>query len=532
MLDFNFAPWTIQYLIGIGIVLFILIKLIRTKVRTKVYQVFYYFGLSNILWLAFAFMHRNISSAKLSKLFFALDLFCIALVIPFILMMFIYFRRSSNKYLLTFIPALLAGLSMLIFQPFEIIWAGSSLGWTYEFETLPFLLYMFVMIIYLIITSLAGLKLILNTKGIARKKYIIILSGFFCATAGLILSNFILKSYPHMPPLGGVFVTILVLLISYAISLPDRPIVINDSVNNIGKSYHRFLDKIKQVIPGQELGERSFKFWDYVEAFGMEDMVIKHDSGKIIFTTQRLQTSYLIEICNNIINVVKDCQWSNEVHHELENILLSTYGELKIRKDKITDWIVNLTKEHGVFLLNNNLLANFPEKNVPEIFLELDSGATCDIYSDSNYAYEKLSRACAVGIQGCCITKYSPYDIKKQYKLENVDIIWLTFKNSKNFKNISPKDMAKVQKTATGLIKKRGNKILLIDCLKEIFVTNGIASLLDFSSFLKELCIKFNINMLIVDDLKYLSKEEREQLFNELKIDPNSDQHRNLINLK
>ena len=96
MANWHFAPWTIQYLIGSAIVIFVLITLLRKKIRSYVYYVFYFFSMSIIMWLIFAFLHRNTSTAKFSKIFFSLDLFFVSLIIPFMLLMFLYLKKKKK----------------------------------------------------------------------------------------------------------------------------------------------------------------------------------------------------------------------------------------------------------------------------------------------------------------------------------------------------------------------------------------------------------------------------------------------------
>jgi len=518
--NWHFAPWTIQYLIGSAIVSFVLITLLRKKIRSYVYYVFYFFSMSIIMWLIFAFLHRNTSTAKFSKIFFSLDLFFVSLIIPFMLLMFLYLKKKKKLYALIPLPALIVGIAMIFFQPFDIIWAGPNLGWSYKFYNLPFLIYVINISIYSIATLYIGFRLVFKSRGIVRKKHLLILLGFLFSTTGIIISNFWLRRAPHIPPFGGFFATFMVLIIAYAINLPDDPIASKKSLGGLEASYLTFLNKLKKIIPGKELGESSFKFWDYIEAMGMREMVKINDSGTLIFDPENFGTKRIKEVSDNIIKVMKEYEWAGEAIDELSSVLLYTYKTLQIESENTaSQWFFNLLEDHGGFLYSKNILSAFPENLIPEIYKELEKEA-CYIFIDKpGLAYDKIKRANVVGLDCLCVTKYNPVKLQKEFYIKNIDIIWLTYKNSEQAKTISPRDLTKLKNLLNHKMTDSQSLVLLLDCLKEIKLSKGFDNTLKFLAFLKNACKKNNANIFIIYERANFTKTEIDLMFNKLDID-------------
>ncbi|MCF7740634.1 MAG: DUF835 domain-containing protein [Candidatus Marinimicrobia bacterium] len=513
MYNFQLIPWTFQYLFGSLIVLFLSIYLIGKNKGSWIYRVFFLYGLSLGLWQLFAFFHRNAPNSEISSLFLGLDYIMISLSVPLLFLMFLLFISYKLKYITVVLPAIILGLYICFFHPYEIIWAGDKLGWSYKLSSNIFNIYYIIVGTYFLATIITGIRLIGRSAGITRKKHTIILIGFLISSTGLMASNIWLGEHTQVPPLGGVFATLMFLIIAFAINLPDQPISSNKSLDYLESAYLEFLNKLKKIIPGRELGESSFKFRDYIDAMGMKKLVKVIDNSQLVFAPEYIDEHQIKTIPDNILKVMKKFEWFDESIQEFTTLLVRSYDILRINsRPEADDWFQKIIKKHGGFVYGTGIFAKLPERLIPELYKQMEKGRCKVFLENKEEAYQQLHAATEKGLQGLCLTKYDPDRLRDKYDFNNVKITWLTFRSNKKESTLSPKNIVQIQKTIAENINNYPSMVILIDCLREINVANGIENTIKFVKFLKSICKNHLANLLIILNLGKYSSEEKQRI--------------------
>ena len=98
-------------------------------------------------------------------------------------------------------------------------------------------------------------------------------------------------------------------------------------------------------------------------------------------------------------------------------------------------------------------------------------------------------------IQGLCITKLPPEQIRKKYNLKKTPIIWITFKESEN--TITPKKIDAIKLQILDFTSKTKKSCILMDCFGEIIMVNGFEKTVYFLIQIKKICEENNSNLLI-----------------------------------
>lgn len=119
-------------------------------------------------------------------------------------------------------------------------------------------------------------------------------------------------------------------------------------------------------------------------------------------------------------------------------------------------------------------------------------------------SYEIFTDQLLHGSFGLCFSKFSPQKIRDEYGLEYTPIIWVTFKENEN--TVSPKDLDAMESIIFDFLSRAERPVVLIDCLNEIRLTNGIARTINWLQRIGATCKQKNcillmsINPNIVDE--------------------------------
>jgi len=522
MLHWHFTAWALQYLIGGAIALSLSIYLLRKNQESWAYRLFFLFGFSVALWVFLAFLHRTAPTAILSKQFLRFDLFFVSISSPSLLLMLLFYFKQKRVYAATIVPAFVLGLVAILLAPFKILWGGPALGWSYEFEPYFRPLFYGVNISYAIPIFIVGYMLIRNSRGIARKKYVVILLGIAFYGVGGVITNLMVEQSPSFPPFGGVLATIEFSCVAYAVSLPVEKISslkLRKPLEQLVDSYIQFLNTFQNKMPGKELGESSLRFEEYREAMGLRDVLVL-ESGKLIFEADRLTDENICEIPDNIMRIMKEHNWTIETVNDFTPVFVGTYETQRLKsKDKADEWFEQMLQRHGGFLDKQGILATMPSvTRSPSIFRELQSGKAY-LFTEEKpiQAYEKMKEALKYEVEGFCFTKLKPQKVRADYGVEKASFVWLTFKETKTEKIVNPKDLARLSSImSTEIAKNSSRAVVLLDCLDQIVFANSFEKAKGLLKKIKELCQENDVTLLLSIDPDMFEKGQLAAIEKEL----------------
>jgi hypothetical protein len=500
--DWHFIPWTLQYFVGGGLALIISFYLLSKNPKSWVYRCFFLFGFSVSMWEFLAFFHRNAPTADLSAKFLEFDSLFNLLSISFLLTVLLTFQRKKLTYYLVLIPSFALGISLILTGPFDIFWSDS--GWGYKFpftEYITSVLFLAVWIGYLVfIIIISGLLIKRSKTAAARKKFVLILTGFIIFyMIGLTVSN-LLMSYAGFPPLGGILTFLTFLCIAYAMSLPTGKIeaLHTKNMKKFSKDYLRFLNKLLEVGPGKELGENLVKFKYHLPTLGLSN-VVEFEREKISFRPEVPKLD-LGEVTDKNLDFMKQRGWTLPAVKSFTDVFVDTYEAMKSQSKKDADeWFERMLRKHGAFLYKHGILDVMPEGDrIPEIFRELEVGKSYLVQEDRpRRCLEVLKEAVNYDFKGLCFTmRYPPQKIRNEYGLEEVDIIWMRLNPKKGVKTLAPDKLDELEKTISEFIAS-GGSVVLVDAFDQIKVVNGFEKSMKFLQKIKVAAAESRTNILI-----------------------------------
>jgi len=472
-------------------------------------------------WLALAFLHRNSSTTELSRFFFRIDLFFAAMSCAFLVITILCISKPKKIYLWILLPVFLIGLYALYKAPFEII--PSNFGWSYRFMSDFSVLFVIMQASYIVFFISALILMIRKTSSrVLVKKYSFILFAYIIIYfGGLGGSSLIISRNPNFPPFGGIVSFLQFLFIAYALTLRPEKIIPNsglkEPINELSQSYIEFLNKLQVTVPGKELGESSFRFIDYIEAMGLEKVVVSK-SGAPVFEADKFTEENIREAPDNILRVIKQHPWAADITNDFIPILLRTYKLLQSQSEsRRNGWLNQILENHGGFLFKHDMLTELSkDAQLPAVFTELRPGQVYLFKEDSpKKAYGMLKEEESYGIESLCITKLSPETIRESYGIREASILWVTFEKAET--TITPRDIAGLTKNVSEFSMKPDGTIILIDCFDQLKFANGFERSLDILKILRALSMENNSILVISIPPMMFEKEELFTIEKELK---------------
>jgi hypothetical protein len=471
-MDWYFLPHTLQYLVGGTISSIVTIIVFVRNPKNIVSRIFLAFGILTTLWMFSVLAARNAPSEDVSIFLYRIIILCFFLTFPLLLLTLLSIIRFQKIYILTLIPGVVYGIIASVFRLYTVTWTNH--GWSYS------LLPVAVKIGYPIITGyflgvvLMGLFLMRKSPSQAvSRKYMFIILGCVLFFVPLTITNNLMWKYPWIFPIGGILLTIEFLAIAYAISLPSDKILITEPISRLSEVYIRFISRIQAKIPGQELGESSFRFQEYIEAMGLEGILLDK-SGTLIFEVDKLTEENIKETPDHILRVIKEHPWAAGITRDFKPILLRTYKLLQTQSEHdANEWLAQLLQDHGGYLIKHEMLTIFSEDaQLPAVFTELRPGHAYLFKEDTpTKAYEMLKEAESYGVEALCITKLSPQTVSERYGLYKASILWVTFEKAES--TITPKDAAGLTRNVSEYLMKPNGAIILLDCFDQLKFANG-----------------------------------------------------------
>ncbi|MBU4256264.1 MAG: DUF835 domain-containing protein [Thermoplasmatales archaeon] len=517
MISWPITPWTIQYLIGGFVSLFLSGYILYKNFKSKACQFFFLFGVFVSLWEFFAFLHRNALTSSQSLNYLRVDFFFLALAPAFLLLSTCYIYKRRIVYYLILVPALFLGMWGLLMVPFEIV--SSVYGWSYKFPP-GSTSFMAISILYVIAILVILFYMTIKASLLLRKKHVIILVGFTVFyVIGTIATNLALQMYPNFPPLGGLLTFITFLFIAYAISLPVEEITLppGKPLEILADDWLRFLRKLREVVPGRELGEDVPRFDDALKSMGLSD-VVRYEKGELIFNSEQLTPLGINEIVWATTDFMRKTDWALPAIKEYTNVFVNIYKTVSETDKKAADgWLDTMICKYGGFLDKQGVLDAMPEDaKIPEIFKELKERRTYLFKEERPVkAYEKLKEALSHGFECLTISKLEPRRVKERYDVGKASIFWLTFKETENA--INPKRLDHLKRTVSEFVKSSSRSVVLLDCFDQIILANGFEKSRSMLREIKDLCMKNNANLLLSVNPGMFEKEQMATIEKELK---------------
>lgn len=228
-------PLTVQYLIGAGLAFSIAFIILLKNPRSSAYRYFSLYGLVIGFWMVVSFLHRNAPESGLSSTFVAFSYGFGLLGVSFLFATLLELQRRKPSNFLYLLPALGFSLYTVLSKPFDVVL--TEFGWSYVPTNQLFsILYLLIGVLYMLGIIILGKSLIKNSEtDMRRKRYELFLFGFIIFyVVCLSVSNYLLFLYPSFPPLGGIFITAIFLLVVYAIILPHEKIEVVRKISEEG----------------------------------------------------------------------------------------------------------------------------------------------------------------------------------------------------------------------------------------------------------------------------------------------------------
>lgn len=107
---------------------------------------------------------------------------------------------------------------------------------------------------------------------------------------------------------------------------------------------------------------------------------------------------------------------------------------------------------------------------------------------------------------GLCLSKLHPRKVRDTYGLARTPIVWVTFEENEN--TVSPRDVDAIESVIYDFLGQAERPVILIDCLNEIRLANGIAKTVNWLQRIKDTCREKDCILLISVNPEILDEEE------------------------
>jgi len=435
----------------------------------------------------------------------------------------LYLERDRKIYPLILLPGMLVGLLAIFFAPFEIVWTGTDLGWSYRFLFPYMVLFYIAQSGYTLAIIVTAYRLRAISKQLfIRRKYLTILLAFgIFHVGGMALTNTALYFRPDLPVFGGVLTTLEFLFIAYAVYLPVGEIKrlpgVNGPMTKLSDAYLEMLNKLRGIIPGKELSVNAIRFDQYVEAMGLGGIVYVDEGQELVFDSEKFRAGDIGQIMDTVLRVLRQIPNVKDLGQLVSNAFVQTYEILK-SKSKIdaNEWLNSMLHVHGGFLWAYSILDDLPHQlKVPKILKELLPGRVYLFKEETPaQAYNRLKEALNYGFECLCISKLHPQKVRERYDVRKASILWLSFKEAE--KPIKPTDLGKLRKTISEFVTRTDGSIVLLDCFDQIKFANGFQKSLTILKELRSVRAADRSTMLMSIDPRMFEEGQLEAIEKEL----------------
>ena len=303
--------------------------------KTLALKCLFIYGLSVTVWEFATFFQRTAPNVEISAFFFALLTLFTHLSLALYLATVLSVREERKWLPLTLYPVIATSLAVIL-RPVMIIL--TEFGWSYTVVQydLPYYTITVVYVFYLAVTNYYLLELVRKARSyhLKRKYQILYISYFVFQTVGFPLSNYQLISNLSFPPIGGILNLFTFVFIVYAILIKEEEVLSPPTVEirDFSKVYSSFLTTLYNSTIETSLGEKSFKFVDFVKESGIEKQVTISERKIKFDETKDLD---IIELINKNLEILKTNFKNAEVVNYYLRVLNSAYVKIGKEFEKI-----------------------------------------------------------------------------------------------------------------------------------------------------------------------------------------------------
>jgi hypothetical protein len=306
------------------------------------------FALAVSLWEFFVFLQRTASSIESTGYFFNFVKVFFSLLIPLYLLTILSIRKERKINILSQIPEV-----VYLYLQFnvELQFIPTDYGWSYIVKGEMLYQYLMGLIIfgYAIFTTVTLYSLVKHSPtAIARRKFKVLLWSFILFQAiGVYTSNVILALYPYSPPVGGFAYLLAFVFIAYSMMIKEEPLVEVPATLTLPEMFLSFLRGLYERMPGDELGQRPFKFMTVLKESGLDEFV-SFVGGRISLKVEKPDPSLSVDMIQKTLDYMESKNIAADVSDHFLHVLNSAYPSIKSSK-------VNLLKASEDYLKRSDL---------------------------------------------------------------------------------------------------------------------------------------------------------------------------------
>ncbi|MEM3466925.1 MAG: hypothetical protein QW566_10685, partial [Candidatus Jordarchaeales archaeon] len=264
MLPVYIGPWSLQYLGSAIVSLSIAIHVLIKNKTSLLHALFFLFGLITSLRLFTGFFNMIILDSEIALKLFRLgnSLYFVSIAL---LLIFVRMLAGKKEGWLLFIPPMLI-VTISGFIPYTVEWTDQ--GWKFvagiSIESALTAIYLFSYCI-LIIYELYQLRKNAKVRWLRIKYGFMLWSIIILQLFGVILFNALLLVWKDIPRIAGILYFLSFLAIWYGFQIqPPKEVVLTRMGNPLTDSYRKFLNKLIDVAPPDELGLKTMDLLEYL----------------------------------------------------------------------------------------------------------------------------------------------------------------------------------------------------------------------------------------------------------------------------
>ncbi|MBO3808174.1 MAG: hypothetical protein FGF50_01050, partial [Candidatus Brockarchaeota archaeon] len=134
--------------------------------------------------------------------------------------------------------------------------------------------------------------------------------------------------------IGGLLYFFSFMFIWYGFQIPPpKEVVLSHMGNPLTNSYQKFLSKLIDVAPPDELGLKSMNLLEYLDKTRLSD-VVTYDKLRIILNAEKVEQLNNIEALDKTLEYFESRDWTRNAADELTDVLESIYLNLGSPEDK------------------------------------------------------------------------------------------------------------------------------------------------------------------------------------------------------
>jgi hypothetical protein len=240
---------------------------------------------------------------------------------------------KEENWVYIILPMLIVTVS--VFIPYSVQW--TDFGW--KFIAVPTVegLFVFLYLIsycMLIILNLNYLRKGAKTPWLRRKYEFMLWGVVIFQLFGLILTNALMLVWSDLIHIGGLLYFFSFMFIWYGFQLgPPKEVVLTRMGNPLTDSYQKFLNKLLNVAPPDELGLKTIDLLEYLDKTRLSD-VVTYDRLRIILNAEKIESLNSIQALDKTLEYFETRDWAHRAADELMEVLESIYFNLKSQDEK------------------------------------------------------------------------------------------------------------------------------------------------------------------------------------------------------